>query len=240
MEARENMYIIFRKEVSAYFSTPFGFIFMGIFLLFSGIIFTTYNLVGGGGDLNGMFGLFSNISFMIFPVLTIKMFADERRNGTESILLTSRLTSAQIVLGKYFAACFLFLVTLAVTGVYVVILKIYGFPYMSAIVGSYIGFFLLGAAFISVCTFTASLADNPITAAVSSFGALVGLVMAGAFSRTLEIPVLSQLLSALALTRQYDEFIRGIFRPGPVVYFIAFSAVFLCLSVVSIGRRRFV
>ena len=82
------MYLIFKKEVSAYFSTPFGFIFMGIFLLLSGIIFTTYNLVGGGGDLNGMFGLFSNISFMIFPVLTIKMFADERRNGIEPLLLT--------------------------------------------------------------------------------------------------------------------------------------------------------
>ena len=233
------MYIILKKEIAAYFSTPFGFIFMGIFLLLSGVIFTTYNLLGGGGDLNGMFGLFSNISFMIFPVLTIKMFADERRTGVEPLLLTSRLSSAQIVLGKYFAACFLFLVALAVTGVYVVMLMIYGFPFMSAIVGSYIGFFLLGAAFISVCTFTASLADNYVTAAVSSFGALVGLVMAGAFSRSLQIPVISQVLSALALTRQYDEFIRGIFRPGPLVYFIGFSAVFLCLSIISLDRRRF-
>jgi ABC-2 type transport system permease protein len=118
-------------------------------------------------------------------------------------------------------------------------LAVYGFPFMSAIVGSYIGFSLLGAAFISVCTFTASLADNYVTAAVSSFGALVGLVMAGAFSRSLQIPVISQVLSALALTRQYDEFIRGIFRPGPVVYFIGFSAVFLCLSMISLDRRRF-
>jgi ABC-2 type transport system permease protein len=233
------MYIIFKKEVSAYFSTPFGFIFMGIFLLLSGIIFTTYNLVGGGGDLNGMFGLFSNISFMIFPVLTIKMFADERRAGTEPLLLTSRLSSLQIVLGKYFAACFVFLVSLAVTGVYVIILMVYGFPYFSAIIGSYIGFFLLGAAFIAVCTFTASLADNYVTAAVSSFGALVGLVMAGAFSRSLQIPVISEILSALALTRQYDEFIRGVFRPGPVVYFIGFSAVFVSLAVLNLGRRRF-
>ena len=212
---------------------------MGIFLLLSGVIFTTYNLLGGGGDLNGMFGLFSNISFMIFPVLTIKMFADERRIGVEPLLLTSRLSSAQIVLGKYFAACFVFLVALAVTGVYVVMLMIYGFPFISAIVGSYIGFFLLGAAFISVCTFTASLADNYVTAAVSSFGALVGLVMAGAFSRSLQLPVISQVLSALALTRQYDEFIRGIFRPGPLVYFIGFSVVFLCLSIISLDRRRF-
>jgi ABC-2 type transport system permease protein len=234
------MITIFKKEVSAYFSTPFGFIFMGIFLLLSGVIFTTYNLIGGGGDLNGMFGLFSNISFMIFPVLTIKMFADERRSGTEPLLLTSRLSNTQIVLGKYFAACFVFLVSLAVTGVYVVMLMIYGFPYMTAIAGSYIGFILLGMAFISVCTFAASLAESYVTAAVTSFGALVGLVMAGAFSRSLDIPVISQILTALALTRQYDEFIRGVFRPGPVVYFIGFSVIFICLSIISLGRRRFI
>ena len=52
---------------------------MGIFLVLSGIMFLTYNLLGGGGDLNGMFGLLSNISFMIFPILTIKLFADERK-----------------------------------------------------------------------------------------------------------------------------------------------------------------
>jgi ABC-2 type transport system permease protein len=234
------MFSIFRKEVSAYFSTPFGFIFMGIFLLLSGIVFATYNLMGAGGDLNGMFGLLSNISFMIFPVLTIKLFADERRNGTEQLLLTSRLTPTQIVLGKYFAAGFVFLATLAVTGVYVVILASYGYPDFSAIAGSYFGFFLLGMAFIAVCTFASSLADNYVTAAVSSFGALVGLVMAGAFSRTLQIPVISDILSALAITRQYDEFIRGIFRPGPIFYFIGFSVVFVCLAVFSLGRRRFI
>lgn len=234
------MYLIFKKEIAGYFSTPFGFIFLGIFLLLSGIIFTTYNLLGGGGDLNGMFGLFSNISFMIFPVLTIRMFADERRAGIEPLLLNSRLSSTQIVLGKYFAALALFLAALAATLVYVVMLLIYGFPYMTAIVGSYVSFFLLGAAFIAVCTFTASLADNYVTAAIASFGALVGLVMAGAVSRSVQAPILSQVLSGLALTRQYDEFIRGVFRPGPAVYFIGFSTVFLCLAIISLDRRRFV
>ncbi len=188
------MIFIFKKKSQAYFSTPFGFIFMGIFLLLSGIVFSTYNLVGGGGDLSGMFGLLANMSFMTYPVLTIKLFAEERRAGTEQLLLTSRLSATDIVLGKYLAAGFVFLATLAVTGVYVIILKTYGFPDLLAIAGSYIGFFLLGMAFIAVCTFTSSLADNQVTAAISSFGALVGLVMIGTVSRTLQIPVLSEIL----------------------------------------------
>ena len=63
--------------------------------------------------------------------------------------------------------------------------------------------------------------------------------MVGAVSRTLQIPVLSEILSALAITRQYDEFIRGIFRPGPICYFIGFSIVFICLTIISLGSRRF-
>lgn len=234
------MFIIFNKEVSAYFSTPAGFIFMGVFLLLSGVMFSTYNLVGGGGDLNGMFGLLANISFMIFPLLTIKLFADERRTGMEPILLNSKLSPTQIVLGKYFAAGFVFLAALAITWIYVLMLMVYGYPDLLAIAGSYIGFFLLGMAFIAVSTFASSLSENYMTAAIASFGALVALILAGAFSRSIQVPILSDIVGALAITRQYDEFVRGIFRPGPLLYFVAFSAVFVGLAIISVGRRRYV
>lgn len=231
---------IFKKELSTYFSTPFGFIFMGIFLLLSGIVFLTYNLLGGGGDLFGMFGLLSNISFMVFPILTIKLFADERRSGAEPLLLTSRISSTEIVIGKYLAAGAVFLISLAATFVYVVILKAYGDPDLPSIAASYLAFFLLGMAYIAICTFTSSLADTYITAAIASFGTLVGLTMVGAFSRAIQVPVISQIFSALAITRQYDEFIRGIFRPGPVVYFFGFILISLSLSIISLNRRRFI
>jgi ABC-2 type transport system permease protein len=212
---------------------------MGIFLLLSGIMFFTYNLLGGGGDMNGLFGLLSNISFMVFPILTIKLFADERKAGTEPLLLTSRLSPLQIVLGKYFAAVFVFVASLAATLVYVIILKIYGFPDLKAIAASYIGFLLLGMAFTAVSTFTSSLADNYVTAAIASFGGLVGFVLIGVFSRSVQTPVISDILSALAITRQYDSFIKGVFSLGPIFYFIGFIVIFITLSVFSLERRRF-
>jgi ABC-2 type transport system permease protein len=233
------MFVVFKKEVSTYYSTPFGFIFMGIFLLLSGIMFFTYNLLGGGGDLNGLFGLLSNISFMIFPILTIKLFTDERKAGTEQLLLTSRLTPSQIVLGKYFAAVFVFVASLAATLVYVLILKMYGFPDLKAIAASYLGFLLLGMAFIAVSTFTSVIADNYVTAAIASFGALVGFVLIGVFSRSVQTPVISDILSALAITRQYDAFIKGVFSLGPIAYFIGFIVIFITLSVFSFEGRRF-
>ncbi len=231
------MLYLYKKELAAYYNGCYGFIFMGIFLLVSGLVFTTYNLVGGNGDLNGMFGLLSNISFMTYPVLTMRMFAEERRAGTEQLLLTSRLTRVDIVLGKYFAALTVFAGTLAVTGIYVAILATYGFPNMAGIVGSYIGFFLLGAALIAVCSFTAVFSESQVTAAVSSFGALFILVMAGAFGRSLKLPVVSELLTALSVTRQYDQLTRGIFTAGPVCYYISFAAVFLYLTVKALELR---
>ena len=157
------MKFIIKKEISAYFQTPFGFVFVGMFLLLSGITFSTYNLMGGSGDLNGMFGLLGNISFMIFPILTMKLFAEERKNGTENVLLTSKLSITDIVVGKYISAVFVFVVALLATVVYVGIIATYGYANYGGIIASYLGFFLLGITMIAVCVFTSSLADNQVT-----------------------------------------------------------------------------
>ncbi len=229
---------IFKKEVGAYFSTPFGFVFMGIFLLLSGLSFTIYNLVGLSGDVAGMFSLLSNLAFMVFPVLTMRLFAEERRAGTEQLLLNSRLSVAGIVLGKYFAAIFVLLCSLAVTLIYVGILIKFGFPNLGSVAASYIGFLLLSMAMIAVCTFASSLADNQVTAAIASFGLLFVLVMLNSFTRSVDIPVITDVLSALSITTRYDEFVRGVFRPGPVCYYLAFAAVALFLTVKNVERRR--
>lgn len=233
------MWFLFKKELTAYFSTPFGFVFMGIFLLASGVVFTVYNLLGANGDLNGMFGILSNISIMTFPVLTMKLFADERKAGTDKLLWTSRISIFQVVLGKYFAALFVFFITLVVTLFYVLILGSYGAPNYGAIAGSYVGFFLLGASFIAICTFGASLAENHVTAAIASFGLLFLFVLGGSLGKSIQIPVIKQILQWLAVTRQYEDFTRGIFRLGPLVYYIGFTAVFVFLAVRMEEKQRF-
>ncbi len=229
---------LYKKEIEAYFSTPFGFIFMGIFLLLSGISFTTANLLGGNGDLSGMFGLLSSMSFMTFPILTMKLFAEERKAGTEQLLLTSRLSVTKIVLGKYFASLTVFAVTLLALIIYVGIIITYGSPNMGSIVASFIGFFLLGAAMIAVCLFAASFAENQVTAAIAGFGILFVLVMLPTFSNSLQVPVLSDVLKAIAISSPYDEFVRGIFSIGPVCYYIGYTFVMLFLTVKNIQRRR--
>ena len=232
------MFSIIKKEMAAYFTTSFGFVFMGIFLLLSGLTFTMSNLLGGNGDLLGMFGLLANISFMTFPILTMRQYSEERKSGTEHLLLSSRLSVTDIVLGKYFAALLVFLLTLLATAVYPIIIICYGSPNVGGLLASYLGFFLFGSAMIAVCSFTASFMENQVTAAIAGFGLLFVLVMLASFSKSLTVPVLKQVLSALAVSERYDEFIRGIFRPGPVAYYIGFSSVFMFLTVKNIRRRQ--
>jgi len=231
------MRYLIKREISNYFSTPFGFVFLGIFLLLSGLSFVTYNLVGGNGDLAGMFSLLGSMSFMVFPILTMRLFSEERRSGTEQLLLTSRLTISQIVLGKFLAAVLVLLAALAVTLVYVMIIGVYGYPNWGGIFASYLGYLLLSTAMIAICTLTSSLAENQVTAAVLSFGALFVLVMMSSFSRNLQIPVVADILSALAVTTRYDEFTRGIFRPGPVAYYLAYTGAALFLTVKNMQLR---
>jgi len=232
------MISMIRKEIEAYFTTPFGFVFMGIFLLLAGLTFTVSNLLGGNGDLLGMFGLLANISFMTFPILTMRQYSEERKAGTEHLLLSSRLSVLDIVLGKYIAALVVFLLTLTLTFAYPIILMIFGDPNIGGLLASYVGFFLFGSAMIAVCSFIASFTENQVIAAIASFGLLFLLVMLSSFSKSVEVPVLKQILSALAISARYDEFIRGVFRPGPVCYYICYSAVFMFLTVTNIKRRQ--
>jgi ABC-2 type transport system permease protein len=233
------MRYIFAKEFKSFFVTPFGLVFLGIFLMLSGVMFTMYNLLGANGDLAGTFDLLKNVSSILFPALTMRMFAEERRTGTELLLLASRLSAAQIVLGKFLAAAALFAVSLASTLIYVIIITVYGMPNYGALAGSYLGFFLLGLSMISVCAFASSFAENQITSVISSFGALFFMVILASFTRSVDIPVITPLLSALAITVRYDEFTRGVLRAGPVVYYAAMTGVMLFFTVKNFEWRRF-
>jgi ABC-2 type transport system permease protein len=213
---------------------------MGIFLILSGLTFTMSNLLGGNGDLLGMFGLLANISIMTFPILTMRQYSEERKAGTEHLLLSSRVSVTSIVLGKYIAALVVFILTLLVTGVYAIIIVSYGTPNIGGLIASYLGFFLLGSAMIAICSFIASFTENQVIAAITSFGLLFLLVMLSSFSKSIETPFLKQIFSALAVSSRYDEFIRGVFRPGPVSYYVCYAAALMFFTVMNIKRRRLV
>jgi ABC-2 type transport system permease protein len=169
------MLAIFRRELKAYFTSPIGFTFVGFFLLLAGVFFSISNLLSGNPVFTGVLSNLTFIFLFLVPILTMRLISEESRQKTDQLLITSPIGITGIVLGKYLAAVGVFLITLLITVLYPVIMSFYSILGLAwwEILGGYIGFFLLGSAFIAVGLFFSSLTDNQLIAAVETFAALL-------------------------------------------------------------------
>lgn len=167
------MAAIFNKEFKSYFTSAVGYIFMAVFLLISGLFFALINLLPANSYYNSVLQNTMFVFLILVPVLTMRTLAEESHQKTDQLLLTAPIKISDIVLGKYFAAVSIFLLTLLVTCLYPLIMSMFGSISTWEIIGNYIGFALMGAAFIAVGVFVSSLTDKQITAAVGTVGALL-------------------------------------------------------------------
>jgi ABC-2 type transport system permease protein len=169
------MLAIFRRELKAYFTSPIGFVFVGFFILIAGVFFAISNLLSGNPSYTGVLSNLTFIFLFLVPILTMRLISEETRQKTDQLLITSPIGITGIVIGKYFAAVGVFLLTLLITVIYPVIMSFFSLLGLAwwEILGGYLGFFLLGSAFIAVGLFFSSLTDNQLIAAVETFAALL-------------------------------------------------------------------
>jgi gliding motility-associated transport system permease protein len=167
------MTAILARELRNYFQTPIGYIFMGLFLLLTGFFFTMGNLVGGSSYYTNFLGSILFLYLFAVPLLTMRLLSEERRQRTDQLLVTSPITITDIVLGKYFAALIVYLLTLVVTILYAVVVGLFGDLAVWETVGGYIGFMLLGSSFIAVGILVSAVSENQASAAFFSFFALL-------------------------------------------------------------------
>ncbi len=169
------MRAVFLRELKAYFTSPIGYVFMGFFILLSGIFFAFGNLLPASSSYSGLLSSITFIFLIIVPILTMRLIAEDKKQKTDQLLITSPLSITGIVLGKYLAAAAVFFITLFVTLSYPLMMSFfsYGSLAWAEILGGYLGFFLLGSSFIAVGLFFSSVTDNQIIAAVVTFAALL-------------------------------------------------------------------
>jgi ABC-2 type transport system permease protein len=167
------MIAIMMREFRTYFQTPIGYIFMGLFLLVAGFFFTFGNLISGSSYFTSFLQSILFLYLFAVPLLTMRLLSEERRQRTDQLLLTSPITVTDIVLGKFFAAFVVYLLTLVVTVLYAVVVSIFGDLAVWQTVGGYIGFALLGASFISVGVLVSAVSENQVSSAFFTFFALL-------------------------------------------------------------------
>jgi len=193
------MFAIFKRELKAYFLTPIGYLFMGLFLLLTGVFFFFDNILGQSSQFIGFLGSMLLMIIFIIPLLTMRLFTEEKRQKTDQLLLTSPVSITGIVCGKYLAAMAVYCLTLLVTVSYAVVVAIYGDLETWGTVGSYLGFIFLGACYISVGIFVSALTENQLIAALITFFALMFIWLLDPISQTIPSDTRTGIICAIVL-----------------------------------------
>lgn len=233
------MFAIYKRELRAYFNTPLGYIFMAIFLCLSGILFSVSTLQKGTDSNIAYYFTYLLISFIIvIPLLTMKLFSEERKTRTEQLLLTSPVSLTGMVTAKFLAAFTVFAVTYAISSLSFISLYVYGEPNTAMLIGNSVGIILMGASCISIGVFISSVTENQLIAAIGAMAINFAFIMVNFLSDYVNNAVVRVILNWVSLIDRYDRFGNGIFDFNAVFYYISISVVFLFLTVRVFEKRR--
>lgn len=237
------MLSILKREISSYFTSPLGYVFLAVFYGFSGLFLWMNCLVQGSADMSGVFMMMFFIIVILIPVLTMRTMADEKRQKTDQLTLTSPISLFGLIAGKFLAAFFVFLCA-------AVVLLIYALFIAKAVSdtgntfawqtfwGNFVGLILMGGVFISVGIFISCLTENQMIAAIGGIGANIALCMFDIISVYIPIDAVKNILSALTVFNKYNEFTYGLFSFGNILFFVSIITIFLFLTTRITERRR--
>ena len=232
------MIAVWKREVQSYLYTPVGYVFMGVFLTLSSVIFYLQIMTQRSSDFLSFIGNMSYLWMLLCPVLTMRLLAEERQKSTDQLLITSPISLTGIVLGKYLAALTLTLITVALTLVYVLVVMLYGQVFAGELLTGYLGFLLQGFAFVAVDLFVSGLCRSQVTAAILSFGVNFALWMMDLLASSMSSRM-ARALSFLSLYSRNEPFLMGQLSYASIVYDIAVILIFLAAAVHTLDARRY-
>lgn len=224
------MWAVFKKELKSYFLSPIGYVAIGLFLLVFSLFFYLTTISVRAVDLGNLYFNTARYGLLVIvPIITMRMFAEERKTGTEQLLLTSPKSITGIVFGKFLAAASLIAITLVISLMYYVILCFFQAPNIIPTLVMILGFLLLSMAAISLGMFASSITENQVIAAIIT----IVLLVVPWF-----LPNLSESFSIIDLMSSYQKFPAGLISIQEVVSLISFAAVFILLTIIIMQRRK--
>ncbi|MBR2986568.1 MAG: ABC transporter permease [Clostridia bacterium] len=235
------MLAIYKREMRSYFTSPIGYIFLAIFLAVSGVIFSLTTLTRGNASDITMYFTYMLISFfVVLPLLTMKLFADEKRQRTETLLISAPVSITSMVCAKFFAALSMFMIGFTVSLVNLIPFFYFasGSPDLKTILGSLLGLVLIAAAFIAVGVMVSALTENQLVAALGTMVIILVFVMISAFNSAIESYFLRTVLSWISVLDRFTLLCVGRFDISAIVYFISLCFSFLFVTVRIYEKRR--
>lgn len=249
-------YPVFRKETANFFVSPIAYAVIAIFLLISGFFFwanvSFMSLLSLQAANNPMISARINLNdvvvrplvqnmaiilLFLMPLLTMRLFSEEKKSGTIELLLTYPLKDLGVLVGKFLAATLLLVVMLAGTFAFPIMLAGIGRTDYGIFLSGYLGLLLMGAAFMSLGMFISSLTENQIVAAAISFGSAL-LCWVISWSASLTDDTLGAVLRQLSILEHMESLNKGILSLSDISFFVLFTAFFLFLTLRSIEAYR--
>ena len=224
------MWAIFKKELKTYFLSPIGYISIGIFMLMYSIFFYLTTITYGSVDMGNLYYATARYGLLLMvPLLTMRMFSEERKNGTEQLLLTSPRSVTSIVLGKFFAAVAVILITLILSIIYAIIISFFGNVNIPTLIVTIIGFLLVAMAAISIGMLASSITENQIIAAILTIVVLVAPWF---------LTDISSIFASVDLIDKFMNFPSGVVSVSDTVCLLSITIMCTLITIILIKRRK--
>lgn len=232
------MTAIYKREMRSYLTSAVGYVFLAVFYAISGYYLFATSLVSNSTDLSYVFSnLFSIVIFLV-PMLTMRLFSEERRQKTEQALFTAPVRFTGIVMGKFWACLTMYLLGMGITVAYYLVMCAFQIPDLAVFCGNFLGLLLLGAALCAIGLFISSLTESQVIAAVGSLAIGLFLLFANSFTPVVSNEFIVSLMDGISFYQHYLDFTRGLLNLSDLTFFFSVTALFLFLTVRHLERRR--
>lgn len=232
------MIAIYKRELGAYFSSAIAYVVLAVYFFFSGLFFYSYCFSANSTNLSYVFANMFYIIMFIIPIITMKTFAEEKRQKTDQALLTAPAGLTEIVLGKFLGAFTLYGICCCIFLVYGIVISFFAQPQWAVILCTFLGILLLGASLIAINVYISARTESMVVAAV--LGMAVGLIisMMSYFISAIPVEWIAESLQRINFLNYYQNFTYGILSVVDVVFFLSVTAMFLFFTVRVLERRR--
>ncbi len=233
------MKAIFNREFNSYFTSLLGYVLLTIFVLLTGAMFCLVNIFQyQTANMTYFFASINNIAVFFLPLLTMRLFSEDKKLKTDQLLMTAPVSVGDIVLGKFFAALGVFLIGTLITVIYPITLAFYGELPLAETISCYIGFILLCSVILAIGSFMSSLTDSQIVAAVTTYGVIIFILLLGTAASYIPNETISSALLWLSPIQRFSDFTLGMLNFEPVIYYLSLTGLLLFLTMMVFERRR--
>ena len=233
------MFAIYKRELRSYFTSAVGYVFLAVIVALSAVAFSMTTLLSYTNDVSTYFTVMLFILMVALPVLTMKLFAEERKLKTEQLLLTAPVSIGGMVAAKFFAAFTVFFGSVLLTSISYLTLFKYSDPEGGIIFGNILAITLVGAAFIAIGMFVSALTENQLAAAIGTFGILLAMLGIGMLNSFIPWYPVRFVLDWFSILSRYTNFTNGFFDFAATLYYVSVCFIFLFVTCRLYERRRY-